>query len=65
MIAYFEQLDKESRALREESLRMTWYMRGGISYEESMSLSLEERKLIGKIIKENMDITKKSRMPFF
>jgi hypothetical protein len=65
MIAYFEQLDKESRALMEEALRMTWYMRGGLSYEESMSLSQEERKLIGKIIKENMDITKKSRMPFF
>jgi hypothetical protein len=65
MIALFEQYDKESRAMKEEALRMTWYMRGGIGYDEAMSLSFEERKSIGKIIKENMDITKKTKMPFF
>ena len=65
MIALFEQYEKESRALREEALRMSWYMRGGLSYEDAMLLSLEERKLVSKIIKENMEITKKSKLPFF
>lgn len=44
---------------------MSWYMRGGISYEQALQLSKSERDIIGKIIKENMETTKKSGLPFF
>jgi hypothetical protein len=44
---------------------MAWYMRGGLSYEDAMLLSNSERELIGKIIKDNMDTTQKSGLPFF
>ena len=37
----------------------------GMSYEEAMSLSYEERTIIGEIIKENLETTKKSGLPFF
>jgi hypothetical protein len=40
-------------------------MRGGLQYEDALLLSQSERELIGKIIKENMETTKKSQMPFF
>lgn len=40
-------------------------MRGGISYEEVMMLSAEEREIIGKIIKSNLETTKESGLPFF
>lgn len=40
-------------------------MRGGISYEQAMNLSHEERSLIGEIIKENMETTKKTGLPYF
>jgi len=40
-------------------------MRGGLSYTESMHLSMDERDLINAIIKENLDTTKKTKMPFF
>jgi hypothetical protein len=30
-----------------------------------MMLSLDERKLIGKIVKDNLETAKKSGMPFF
>jgi hypothetical protein len=42
-----------------------WYMRGSISLDEAFMLSAEDRALIGDIIKENMETTKKSGMPFF
>tara|TARA_B110000503_G_C7164673_1_gene421301 strand:- start:436 stop:567 length:132 start_codon:yes stop_codon:yes gene_type:complete len=42
-----------------------WYMRGSISLDEAFMLSVEDRLLIGDIIKENLDTTKKSGMPFF
>ena len=40
-------------------------MRGSISLDEAFMLSVEDRLLIGDIIKENLDTTKKSGMPFF
>jgi len=65
MEAYFDRLEAQSKALKEEALRLCWYMRGGLSYEESMMLSLDERRLIGKIVKDNLETSKKSGMPFF
>jgi hypothetical protein len=40
-------------------------MRGGITYEEVFFMSPEERELIGSIVKENLETTKKSGLPFF
>ena len=57
--------EKEIRAYKDDALRISWYMRGGISYEDTMMLSQQERELISKIIKENMETTKKSGLPIF
>ena len=43
---------------------MCWYMRG-LSYSEGMHLGMEEREIIGEIIKENLETTKKTQLPFF
>lgn len=51
--------------LRKESLKMSWYMRGGLSYEHALQLSHRERELISDLIKDNLDTTKKSGLPFF
>jgi len=40
-------------------------MRGGISYDDVMLLSQTEREIINKIIKDNIDTTEKTRLPFF
>ena len=65
MIAYFDRLEAQSKALKEETLRLCWYMRGGLDYNDAMMLSLDDRKLIGKIVKDNLETAKKSGMPFF
>lgn len=44
---------------------MCWYMRGGLTYTEAYNLDQFERKIIGKIIDSNLDITKQSKLPFF
>lgn len=36
-----------------------------MSYQEALNLEFEERQLIGDIIKENLETTKKSGLPFF
>lgn len=60
-----EQMDKEADTIRQEALKMAWYMRGGLTYEEAMTLSSSERKMISALIKDNLETTKKSGLPFF
>ena len=58
-------MEKECGTIRDEALKMCWYMRGGLTYVEAMNLSHSEREIIGRLIKENLETTKKSGMPFF
>lgn len=44
---------------------MAWYMRGGITYDQAMQLSVNERNIINEIVKGNLETTKKSGLPFF
>lgn len=61
--AYVKQLEKESNAIKEELLRVTWYLRGGLTYEQALNLSYEERKICQKIIKENIEFVRKTHLP--
>jgi hypothetical protein len=40
-------------------------MRGGVSYDAALNLSSSERAMVNTIIKENLETTKKSGLPFF
>lgn len=44
---------------------MAWHMRGGASYEDILNMSTDERKEIAKLIENNLEITKKSQLPYF
>jgi hypothetical protein len=37
----------------------------GMSFAEAMNLSFEERQIVGEIIKDNLETTKKTQLPFF
>ena len=58
-------MDREAQGIKTESLKMCWYMRGGITYSEIMNLSPGERRAIGDIVKNNLETTKKTNLPFF
>ena len=58
-------MDKETVDIRREALQLSWYMRGGITYDQAVQLSVSERTLISELIKENLETTKKSGLPFF
>jgi hypothetical protein len=59
-----KRLDKEAREIKKDVLKMCWYMRG-LSFSEGMSLSWEEREIVGEIIKDNLETTKKTGLNFF
>lgn len=58
-------MDKEAAGIRNEALKMCWYMRGGITYNEAMNLSHSERLMVSELIKENLETTKKTGLNFF
>jgi len=62
---YLEGMEKESRAIKDEAIRMMWWMRGGLSYEDALMLSITEKEIINELIKDNMKSTKDSGLPFF
>jgi len=58
-------MEGQAKELRHDLLKVCWYMRGGITYSEAAALSPSEREIIGKLVKENLETTKKTGQPFF
>jgi hypothetical protein len=65
MLKFFNDMEADSKNLRNELLKICWFMRGGVSYQEALNMGPEDRMIVGNIIKENMDTTKKTGQPFF
>lgn len=58
-------MDKETHNIRLDVLKLCWYMRGGITYDEAMQMSEADRRIVNEIVKDNLETTKKSGLPFF
>jgi len=65
IISYLKDFDNETKNLKLELMKICWFMRGGMSWNESLVLSPDERAIVSQLVKENMDTTKKSGQPFF
>lgn len=59
------QMEREANELKRQGLRMSWYMRGGATYDDVMNMSHAERTMISELIKDNLETTKNSKLPFF
>jgi hypothetical protein len=60
-----KKMDAESKALKKEIYKLAWFMRGSLSIEEAFSMDLMDRDILIEIIKENLETTKTSGLPFF
>jgi hypothetical protein len=60
-----DRMEKDCQSIRQEAMKMSWFMRGGLTYDLVMALSIQEREIINEIIKDNLETTKKSGLPFF
>ena len=60
-----ESYENQIIEIKKNALRMSWHMRGGVSYTDVLNMSSMERKSINEIIESNMEITKKNQIPFF
>jgi hypothetical protein len=60
-----DNLEKESDEIKRSSIKLSWFMRGGATYEDILNMSGMERTAIVELIEENLETTKKSGMNFF
>ena len=60
-----DRMDQEASDLKRQGLKMSWYMRGGATYDDVMNMSHAERTMISELIKDNLETTKTSKLPFF
>lgn len=60
-----QEMEEESKALKKELYKMSWYMRGALSIEEAFMLTMDDRLIIADIIKDNLETTKETKLPFF
>jgi hypothetical protein len=58
-------MERETKALKNELYRVCWFMRGSLSITEAFDLSNEDLEILSRIIKDNLDTTKKSGRDFF
>jgi hypothetical protein len=58
-------MEAECTAIKKTALSCSWYMRGGVSYEDVLNMSTAERTMISDIITQNLETTKNSKLPFF
>lgn len=60
-----KRFEGEQKQFKSELLKICWYMRGSVTIDDAYAMCFEDRQLIGDIIKDNLETTKKSGMPFF
>ena len=55
-----DNIDLEAKQIKDEVFRISWYMRRGVSSNDLFWVySVEDREILNKIIKDNIDTTKK------
>ena len=63
--ALVESYEKQCNQIKEDAMRLAWYMRGSLSYDEALMLCADERDIVNKIVKDNFETVKKTGLPFF
>jgi hypothetical protein len=65
IIKYLKDFESQAKNLKLEIMKVCWFLRGGMSWNEALILSPDEREIVSQLVKENMETTKKSGQPFF
>lgn len=59
-----EDYESDTKQIKDDVFRIAWHMRGGVSSEDLFwRYSLEDRQILNKIIKDNIETTNKTGLP--
>lgn len=63
--AEVQKMENESKAIRRNIYKMAWFMRGSVNVEQLFSMDIADQEILAELIKENLETTKESGLPFF
>lgn len=58
-------MEREAKSIKNETLKLCWHMRGGLNYADAMQMGVQDKEIISDIIKEHLETTKKTGLPYF
>jgi hypothetical protein len=65
IVKYLKDLENDTKNLKLQLMKVCWYLRGGLTWQEALNLSHDEREIASQLIKDNLETTKKTGQPFF
>tara|TARA_R110002074_G_scaffold3043_2_gene16635 strand:+ start:12804 stop:13022 length:219 start_codon:yes stop_codon:yes gene_type:complete len=65
IIKTLERLEQEAKDFKKRLLELCWHMRGGLAFNEVMQMSVNDLAIINDIVKGNLEIAKKTGLPYF
>ena len=65
IMKYLKDMEGDVKNLKHELLKICWYMRGGVTYQEALEMGHQERMIVADIVKDNLETAKKTGQPFF
>ena len=60
-----EDMEREVQDIYKSAMQLVWYMRGGVQFTDVMNMGETQRNIIHGVIKDNLETTKNSGLPFF
>jgi len=62
---FINNLESSVKVIKDEIFKISWYMRGGVTSQELLHIySYEDRTIMSNIIKDNIETTQKTKLPF-
>ena len=62
---FINNLESAIKVIKDEIFKISWYMRGGVTAQELLHIySYEDRTIMSNIIKDNIETTQKTKLPF-
>lgn len=58
-------MTKQKNSIKKNAMKIGWHMRGGTNFIDVLNMSHEEIDMMNEIIDSNMEVTKKTKLPFF
>ena len=56
-------MEGQCKELKHTIGKICWYMRGSVTLSEAYEMGPEDREIFSKIINDNLETTKKTKMP--
>ena len=65
IVKFINSLESSIKVIKDEIFKISWYMRGGVTSQELLHIySYEDRTIMSNIIKDNIETTQKTKLPF-